>query len=40
LTTDRTIRYLPNYGHVDILIGDNSVTTVKSVELDWMNDRL
>lgn len=39
-TEDRTIRYLADYGHVDILIGDDSVNTVKSVELDWMNDRL
>jgi hypothetical protein len=39
-TTDRTIHYLADYGHVDILIGSDSVNTVKSIELDWMNDRL
>jgi len=39
-TTDREIHYLQNYGHVDILIGTNSVADVKSVELEWMNGRL
>ncbi len=39
-TDDRTIRYLAGYGHVDILVGANSVADVKAVELDWMNSRL
>ncbi len=39
-TADRTIQYLPGYGHVDILIGARSVSEVKSVELAWMNGRL
>ncbi len=31
-----TIHYLPDYGHIDLIFGANSLTDVKEPLLEWL----
>ncbi len=38
INDDVTIHYLPDYGHIDILFGSDSLADVKQPLLQWLND--
>lgn len=38
INEDVTINYLPDYGHMDVLFGEESLDDVKEPLLDWLDD--
>ena len=39
INDDVTIHYLPDFGHVDVMYGTDSLSQVKELRLEWLENR-